>query len=307
MMSRFIIFAWLIFAPLQNEASSFVHKNFEDHEVVFIKLGGSLITHKMMPYTERPEMIDKLAKEVAKVMKARPDLKFIIGHGSGSFGHRAAIEHHYDRELGFLNPTAGAAVAKSARELHAMVLAALLKAGVPAFSIPPSATGRLERKSLRLVEMDIRQIRQVLDIGGVPVVYGDVIPFTDGKGTGIATTETVFSFLAQHFKPSKIVLLGEVKGVYPTTEDLHNPKAATPLPELTPKTWVKIVSGIEGESGYAVTGGMRQKVTQMIEAVRQNPQVEVQIASGLTDGILEKILCPECAQKTGTLIHAEEE
>jgi isopentenyl phosphate kinase len=294
----------LFLLAISLHASSMVQSNFDQQEVVFIKLGGSLITHKMMPYTARPEMIEKLAKEVAKVIKARPDVKFILGHGSGSFGHRAAIECHYDKESGFSNPTAGAFVAKSARELHAMVLTALLKAGVPAFSIPPSATGRLEQKSKRLVEMDIWQIHQVLEIGGVPVVYGDVIPFTNGKGTGIASTETIFSFLAQHFKPSKIILLGEVKGLYLTTEELQNPKTAVPLEELTPATWVKIVSAVEGESGYAVTGGMRQKVSQMVDTVERNPRVEVQIASGLTDEILEKILCPDREQKTGTLIRA---
>jgi isopentenyl phosphate kinase len=204
---------WLILLAFSLHASSIVQSNFEKQEVVFIKLGGSLITHKMMPYTARPEMIEKLAKEIAKVIKARPDVCFVLGHGSGSFGHRAAIENHYDKESGFSTPTAGALVAESARELHAMVLTALLKAGVPAFSIPPSATGRLERKNKRLVEMDIGQIRQVLEIGGIPVVYGDVIPFTDGKGTGIASTETIFSFLADHLKPKKIILLGEVKGV----------------------------------------------------------------------------------------------
>jgi isopentenyl phosphate kinase len=300
-MQKFIA---LFLLAISLHASSLVQSNFDQQEVVFIKLGGSLITHKMMPYTARPEMIEKLAKEVAKVIKARPDVKFILGHGSGSFGHRAAIECHYDKESGFSNPTAGAFVAKSARELHAMVLTALLKAGVPAFSIPPSATGRLEQKSKRLVEMDIRQIHQVLEIGGVPVVYGDVIPFTNGKGTGIASTETIFSFLAQHFKPSKIILLGEVKGLYLTTEELQNPKTAVPLEELTPATWVKIVSGVEGESGYAVTGGMRQKVSQMVDTVERNPRVEVQIASGFTDEILEKILCPDSEQKTGTLIRA---
>ncbi len=294
-MRRFILVVILLWGSLKTEASSLVHKNFEGEEIIFIKLGGSLITHKMMPYTERPEMLEKLAKELAKLIKAKPDLKMIIGHGSGSFGHRAAIENNYDRELGFSTPKEGATVAKTARELHAIVITALLKAGVPAFSIPPSATGRLERKSQRLIEMDIKQIQKVLDIGGVPVVYGDVIPFTDGKGTGIVSTEKVFSFLADYFRPSKIVLLGEVKGVY-------HPATFSPMTELTPKMWTKIVSSIERESGYAVTGGMREKVDQMIEIVKHNPRVEVYIASGFTEAVFEELLS---SGKLGTLIHSK--
>ena len=67
-MRRFILVVILLWGSLKTEASSLVHKNFEGEEIIFIKLGGSLITHKMMPYTERPEMLEKLAKELAKLI-----------------------------------------------------------------------------------------------------------------------------------------------------------------------------------------------------------------------------------------------
>lgn len=279
------------------EASSFVHQNFENQEIIFIKLGGSLITDRMSPYTEKPEILEKLAKEIAHLVKSKPQLKVIIGHGSGSFGHRAAIEYHYDRSQGFLTTRDGANVAKSARELHAIVISALLKAGVPAFSIPPSATGRLDRKTLNLIEMDIKQVRRVLEIGGIPVVYGDVIPFRDGKGTGIASTEKIFSFLALHFKPSKIFLLEEAKGVCLPHLNDHNL-----IEHITPQTWAQIVSKIEGERGDGVTGGMRQKIDQMIKIVEKNPKMEIYVASGLAEGVLEKLYISE---EIGTKICAK--
>ena len=56
-------------------------------EIVFLKLGGSLITDKNSPQTPRPEVLVRLANEIQVVRSARPDLKILVGHGSGSFGH----------------------------------------------------------------------------------------------------------------------------------------------------------------------------------------------------------------------------
>ena len=56
-------------------------------QTVFLKLGGSLITDKRVAETPRLDVITRLARELAEVRKASPDLRLVIGHGSGSFGH----------------------------------------------------------------------------------------------------------------------------------------------------------------------------------------------------------------------------
>ncbi|MEA3340385.1 MAG: uridylate kinase, partial [Chloroflexota bacterium] len=58
--------------------------------VIFIKLGGSLITDKTRAYTVRREVVARLAEEVHRALDAAPGLRLVIGHGSGSFGHWAA-------------------------------------------------------------------------------------------------------------------------------------------------------------------------------------------------------------------------
>ena len=118
--------------------------------VVLVKLGGSLITRKDRPDTPRLEVIDRLAREIAE---AWPGLEggLVLGHGSGSFGHAAAHEFGLlgDGASGRAPNGSSEGVAQIARgaphvqrkaaELHALVMAALREADLPAFSIAPSS------------------------------------------------------------------------------------------------------------------------------------------------------------------------
>ena len=62
-------------------------------EIVFLKLGGSLITDKDKPYTPRLDKLANLSLEIKTVLDSIPELVLILGHGSGSFGHTAAKKH----------------------------------------------------------------------------------------------------------------------------------------------------------------------------------------------------------------------
>ena len=61
--------------------------------LTFVKLGGSLITDKSGKTAFRAEMMDQLAGEIAAALTDMPDSQFLLGHGSGSFGHVPAKEH----------------------------------------------------------------------------------------------------------------------------------------------------------------------------------------------------------------------
>src|SRR5690242_18399189 len=60
------------------------------HMLTLIKLGGSLITDKHVEKSFRRDVVKRLADEIAAARAENPNLKLLIGHGSGSFGHFAA-------------------------------------------------------------------------------------------------------------------------------------------------------------------------------------------------------------------------
>ncbi len=62
--------------------------------LVFLKLGGSLITDKEKTDTPNFHILGGIADEIASALRDVPDLQLVLGHGSGSFGHHAAQKYN---------------------------------------------------------------------------------------------------------------------------------------------------------------------------------------------------------------------
>ena len=62
-------------------------------DLIFLKLGGSLLTDKTSEETLRPDVLDRLASEICQALALDRCIPLLLGHGSGSFGHVAAAKH----------------------------------------------------------------------------------------------------------------------------------------------------------------------------------------------------------------------
>ena len=112
-------------------------------ELVFCKLGGSVITDKQRASTPRLETIGRLAAEIAVALDSRPELCILLGHGSGSFGHVLAKKYHVQQGIADGQSWWGyAETAAAAGQLNRIVTDTLIQAGVPVVSIQPSASAR---------------------------------------------------------------------------------------------------------------------------------------------------------------------
>lgn len=269
---------------------------------VFVKLGGSLITDKRHAETPRAEVIARLAQELAAARAAQPELRLVLGHGSGSFGH--IYGQRYGTRNGAQTPAdwfGFAATGDAAARLNRLVVAALLKAGVPAWSIQPSVALRCRNGVIEAGPEAV--VEEALARGLQPVIFGDVA-LDAARGATIVGTEEIFHWLTPQLRPDLVVLLGEVDGIY-TADPLRNPDAI-PIPHLTPQTLAELGerwgedseagsargSGVRlGESyGVDVTGGMTGKVAESLAMIQAHPALEVVICSGLIPGHLEGIL-----------------
>ena len=268
-------------------------------ELVFLKLGGSLITDKTQPYTPRLDVIEDVALQISTALQNQPNLRLILGHGSGSFGHVAASEYH--TRDGFPRPSplihrerdkteenywkGFAEVWYQASALNRFVMKALHKTNVLALALPPSANIIASNGQVSIWETT--SIRMALAAGIVPVIYGDVT-FDEIRGGTILSTEDLFGHLARALNPERILLAGLESAVW---EDF--PARTHRIETITPKTFGEISGGVGKADGADVTGGMEAKVTQMLDLVQQNPELKIQIFSGGEPGNIVRALSGE--------------
>ena len=245
----------------------------------FVKLGGSLITDKDQIRFARLEVLHRLADEIKQAVDHCPDLRLVIGHGSGSYGHQSANRHKtihgvYSQAqwLGF------AEVWKDARDLNQIVIDALVEAGLPIVSFPPSAWVITQNR--KIVQSFEPPIHLALHSGLFPVIQGDVI-FDQQTGGTILSTEDLFFHLSQSMKPKRILLAGVEAGIWDAF-----PERNRLIPKITPDNFSQMGPAISGSASVDVTGGMVEKVSTMLQLLDQNPSIEILIFSGLQPGEL---------------------
>jgi isopentenyl phosphate kinase len=196
--------------------------------LTLLKLGGSLITDKHSPQTPKPEVIDHPSSPGDQRRLSTGflvyNMKLILGHGSGSFGHvsgqqiRHALRVYTTAEgwLGF------AEVWSDARALNQIVVEALIAAvGLPIIAHAALSRGYRSAggKSRGMESRTDPEPR--LSAGLIPLVNGDTI-FDRIRGGTILSTEDLFYHLAyapeQH---SRILLAGIEDGVWLDFPDMH--------------------------------------------------------------------------------------
>jgi len=275
-------------------------------ELVFLKLGGSLITDKTKPFTPRLDVMNDLALQIATAVQTHPNLRLILGHGAGSFGHVPASEYgtrdglppqespliHRNRDTTEDNYWKGfAEVWYQAERLNRHLMDALHKADVRAITLPPSAS--VITSNGQVTVWDTTTIRMSLSAGIIPVIHGDVV-FDEVLGGTILSTEDLFMHLTRALHPERILLAGLEKAVW-----ADFPARTKKIEKITPKTYEEISAGVGKATGADVTGGMESKVSQMLDLVKETSLTSVQIFSGEEAGNIVYALTGETL---GTLI-----
>jgi len=272
-------------------------------ELILLKLGGSVITDKNRPFTAREDVIRRLGREVRQALDDRPELRLVLGHGSGSFGHVVAAK--YEAHNGPIGKPGMASretwrgyfeTAAAAARLNRLVTDLLLAEGVPAVSFQPSASARCRKGTL--MYFDTHPMKQVLEAGLVPLVYGDVAVDALQSFT-IVSTEQLFENIARELQPTRIILAGIVDGVY--NADPLRDRHAERYEEIGQANWPEVEAALGGSHGTDVTGGMFSKVRDMYHLVLAQPPLQVHIISGEIPGRVASALAGSDTD-IGTLI-----
>lgn len=222
-------------------------------KIVLVKIGGSSITDKKIPYKLRKNVIKRLAKEISN--SKTKDL--IIAHGSGSFGHAAATK--YGGAKGYVSKIGVSRVFYDAGRINEIMIEALISEGVPAVSIRPrgfmlAKSGKLESSFLSVVEEMLKQ-------GLVPVICGDVVLDKDWKTT-IFSGEKSLNLIAKYLVKRKyeikyVIQVGESEGFLDENGNT--------VPEIDFKSWKEMEKNIFKTKKMDVTGGIKHKIEEALE------------------------------------------
>jgi len=259
-------------------------------ELILVKLGGSVITNKNVPFSEDLSTIKRLAKEIHE---ARQEKKFrlIVGHGGGSYPHTPASE--FKTNDGIINHRSYEGIAKvqdAASRLNRIIVRELLNTGENAMSIQLSSCSISENGEIG--KMFLEPVKRLLDFDMVPVPYGDV-GLDKKKGCYIISTERIFDYLTRNlsridekYKISRIIMCARVRGVFTDNPDVNS--YAELIKEITPKNIKELESSLKGSFGIDVTGGMLHKVKMLLELAKLG--IESEVINAKEPDLLKKAL-----------------
>lgn len=214
----------------------------------FIKIGGSVITDKSVPFSLNEVTIKSVANQVKNIYAAHPNEAILLGTGAGSFGHFLAHELPHTKN-GLYKSEDAIKIHHSVELLNSQVTKALSAENVPVISLPAAAFAHFDDDKL-VVATD--RIYALLASGIVVSVYGDMVP-ADANLWRVLSTEPMMLGLAeqlcQHFSLNRCILASNVDGVLDNTG--HTIKRITKAGKIANHK----------QSGYDVSGGMAQKLT----------------------------------------------
>lgn len=245
--------------------------------ILLIKLGGSSITDKRIPYKVREAVIRRLAKEIKK---AGNKYSLIISHGSGSFGHTSASK--YGGKKGYKSLIGIATVSADAARLNQIVTDIFVEEGLPAVSLSPMSMILAENGNL--INHFFVVIEETLKQELIPIVYGDVIWDKKWKST-IFSGERILNLLASYFTRrsffiDRVIQVGETEGVV-------NDKGET-VSKIDMKNWKEVRKNIFDTKALDVTGGIPHKIEEALGLARKG--IETFLISDRKNNLLNAIM-----------------
>lgn len=223
--------------------------------ICLIKLGGSVITDKTIPYTAKKDVIRRLAREIKK-----SNIRCIIAHGSGSFGHTSAKK--YCKKKGYTSRIGIAKVARDTMEINSIVMDIFLEERLPAISLCPRSIVLAKRGNIQQHNFSI--IEEVLSQKLIPVLYGDIVWDTQWK-SAIYSSEMLLHAVARYlhkkeYSINKVLYVCDTNGVLDEQQNT--------IVEITNTNWSTKKNVLYKTTSIDMTGGMRHKVDASLRLTR---------------------------------------
>jgi len=256
-------------------------KNSAD-SIYIIKLGGSLITNKNKPFSLRENVIRNAISEIVESGK-----KTVIVHGGGSFGHPIAKKYNIISGLdnSIKNQIYGLAKTHNVMtELNKYIVDEFIKKDISAMSIQPSSVFIHDPE--KGTDFNPEIIKLTLDLGIIPILYGDIILSRDGNFS-ILSGDTIILKLCESLKEfniSKVIFTMETDGLYIKNSESNEIELATSISYKQ----IESISIANLKEKIDITGGIKRKLESIKEIL--DLDVSVQLINGLKENNIKDAL-----------------
>jgi isopentenyl phosphate kinase len=262
--------------------------------MIILKLGGSVITRKD---STTPILDSSNLTRIAREISNSSYNKLIVVHGAGSFGHPYAKEYAIGSEIDSYEELSRkkqgfSKTQNSVKTLNQLVCRHLIEQKIPAVSIQPSSF--IQTSNKRIIKADLDLISKYLDMGFVPVLYGDVVLDMEDKiKMAVLSGDQIIKYLAENLKPEKVVLGSDVDGIYN-----KDPKKYSDACLLKVVTSYNDLESADSTQNVDVTGGMGGKLNELLKLAEIG--IESEIINASHDNNIKRALKGE--KGIGTLI-----
>ncbi|MFX1357775.1 MAG: type 2 isopentenyl-diphosphate Delta-isomerase [Promethearchaeota archaeon] len=246
-------------------------------KVVLLKLGGSLLTDKSKPFSIREDVIESSINQIIN-----SEQKLILIHGGGSFGHPVAkkysISKGYNKSIE--NQLLGLSETHEAmNKLNTLIVNKFLKKNYPVIQFQPSSI--FFKDSQKILIRSIETMEAALDMGLLPILYGDII--FDSKGSfSIISGDQIILELCQNlhkYNVSKVIFAIEKDGIFIQSNNNEESNVIL-VSQVTSDKLDDLKLAKLGEK-IDVTGGIQGKIDIIKKICIKN--IPVQIINGLKE------------------------
>lgn len=228
------------------------------HNMILIKLGGSVITFKEKPLAANFEAIRNISYTLASVKTP-----IILIHGGGSFGHYWSVRYNIHSKPDQYDSHGISIVHESMIALNQIIVNSMIKVGMNPYTIIPS----MFIYDHKPITKKIKELKSIVESSVIPITFGDVV-YIENKMYSILSGDALMSLFSKILRPSKVIFTLNVDGIY---KDMKNREILKELKNNNSARFSKVIQD--------VTGGMRRKV---IEALKiSDIGIDVMMVNGL--------------------------
>ena len=266
------------------------------NEIVVLKLGGSLLTDKNKPKSIREDVIKSAVQQIIDA-----NIKLILIHGGGSFGHPLAKQYAISKGIdsSIKSQIIGLTKTHNAmNEFNSYIVNLFLEKGYPVLPIQPSSIFIRDLNKISIHSIDI--IEALLNLNILPILYGDIIFDKKGSFSILSGDQIIFKLCEsiKKFQISKVIFTMETDGIYinDKRKDKNSPILATDLYS----NQLEFLSLADLGQKIDVTGGIEGKFNSVKKICDLG--IPVQLINGLKNSYILKSLTNQKINCTNVLI-----